>query len=81
MVRGDVGDLSQAQAIVVLTHMPVLLIAPPGSSIDSIDKLKGHTVGVLTRTPTSPSILVPLPFTMARHKASSMNTATTSRLR
>jgi ABC-type nitrate/sulfonate/bicarbonate transport system substrate-binding protein len=27
--------------------MPVLLIAPPGSSIDSIDKLKGHTVGVL----------------------------------
>ena len=48
MVRGDVGDLSQAQAIVVLTHMPVLLIAPPGSSIDSIDKLKGHTVGVLS---------------------------------
>src|SRR6516164_6117952 len=47
VVRGDVGDLSQAQAIVVLTHMPVLLIAPPGSSIDSIDKLKGHTVGVL----------------------------------
>jgi len=48
VVRGDVGDLSQAQAIVVLTHMPVLLIAPPGSSIDSIDKLKGHTVGVLS---------------------------------
>ena len=48
VVRGDVGDLSQAQAIVVLTHMAVLLIAPPGSSIDSIDKLKGHTVGVLS---------------------------------
>jgi TRAP-type uncharacterized transport system substrate-binding protein len=47
VVRGDVGDLSQAQAIVVLTHMTVLLIAPPGSSIDSIDKLKGRTVGVL----------------------------------
>ena len=46
-VRGDVGDLSQAQAIVVLSHLTVLLIAPPGSSIDSIDKLKGHTVGVL----------------------------------
>jgi TRAP-type uncharacterized transport system substrate-binding protein len=46
-VRGDVGDLSQAQAIVVLSHLAVLLIAPPGSSIDSIDKLKGHTVGVL----------------------------------
>ena len=48
VVRGDVGDLSQAQAIVVLTHMTVLLIAPPGSSIDSIDKLKGKTVGVLS---------------------------------
>ena len=42
-VRGDVGDLSQAQAILVLSHMTVLLIAPPGSSIDSIDKLKGRT--------------------------------------
>ena len=47
VVRGDVGDLSQAQAIVVLTHVTVLVIAPPGSSIDSIDKLKGHTVGVI----------------------------------
>ena len=47
VVRGDVGDLSQAQAIVVLAPMTVLLIAPPGSSIDSIDKLKGRTVGVL----------------------------------
>jgi TRAP-type uncharacterized transport system substrate-binding protein len=48
VVRGDVGDPSEAQAIVVLTHMTVLLIAPPGSSIDSIDKLKGKTVGVLS---------------------------------
>src|SRR5262245_31377268 len=46
-VRGDVGDVSKAQAILVLSHMTVLLIAPPGSSIDSIDKLKGRTVGVL----------------------------------
>jgi TRAP-type uncharacterized transport system substrate-binding protein len=46
-VRGDVGDLSQAQAIVVLSHLTVLLIAPAGSSIDSIDKFKGHTLGVL----------------------------------
>jgi len=47
VVRGDVGDLSRAQAIVVLTHATVLIIAPPGSSIDGIDKLKGHTVGVV----------------------------------
>src|SRR5215469_3198466 len=46
-VRGDVGDLSKAQAIVVLSHVTVLLIAPPGSSIDSINKLSGQTVGVL----------------------------------
>src|SRR5450755_2878724 len=47
VVRGDVGDLSQAQAVVVLTHATVLIVAPPGSSIDSMDKLKGHTVGVV----------------------------------
>ncbi len=46
-VRGDVGDLSKAQAIVVLARVTVLLIAPPGSPIDSIDKLKGRTVGVV----------------------------------
>jgi TRAP-type uncharacterized transport system substrate-binding protein len=47
VVRGDVGDLSMAQAVAVLAHVTVLLVAPPGSSIDSIDKLKGRTVGVL----------------------------------
>jgi TRAP-type uncharacterized transport system substrate-binding protein len=33
VVRGDVGDLSQAQAVVVVSHIVALLIAPPGSSI------------------------------------------------
>src|SRR5436189_2121890 len=47
VVRGDVGDLSQAQAVVVVSHMVVLIIAPPGSSIDGMDKLKGHSVGVI----------------------------------
>jgi TRAP-type uncharacterized transport system substrate-binding protein len=47
VVRGDVGDLSQAQAVVVVSHVVVLLIAPPGSPIDSIDKLKGRRVGVI----------------------------------
>jgi TRAP-type uncharacterized transport system substrate-binding protein len=46
VVRGDVGDLSQAQAVVVLSHVVVLIIAPPGSTIDSMDKLKGRRVGV-----------------------------------
>jgi TRAP-type uncharacterized transport system substrate-binding protein len=47
VVRGDVGDLSQAQAVVVVSHLVVLIIAPPGSSIDSIGKLKGRSVGVI----------------------------------
>ena len=47
VVRGDVGDLSQAQAVVVVSHMVVLIIAPPGSSIGSMGNLKGRTVGVV----------------------------------
>jgi hypothetical protein len=47
VVRGDVGDLSQARAVVVVSHVVVLLIVPPGSPIDSIDKLKGRRVGVV----------------------------------
>jgi TRAP-type uncharacterized transport system substrate-binding protein len=48
VVRGDVGDLSQAQAVVVVSHVVVLIIAPPGSAIDSIGKLKGRVVGVIS---------------------------------
>jgi TRAP-type uncharacterized transport system substrate-binding protein len=48
VVRGDVGDLSQARAVVVVSHVVVLILAPPGSSIESIDNLKGRTVGVIS---------------------------------
>src|SRR2546429_1595762 len=48
VVRGDVGDLSPAQSVVVVSHMVALVIAPPGSSIDGMDKLKGHSVGVIS---------------------------------
>jgi TRAP-type uncharacterized transport system substrate-binding protein len=48
VVRGDVGDLSQAQAVVIVSHIVVLIIAPPGSAIDSIGKLKGRLVGVIS---------------------------------
>ena len=47
VVRGDVGDLSQAQAVVILAHAVVLLVAPPGSSITDITGLKRVTVGVV----------------------------------
>jgi TRAP-type uncharacterized transport system substrate-binding protein len=47
VVRGDVGDLSKAQAVVVMSHVAALIVAPPGSNIDSMSKLKGHRVGVI----------------------------------
>src|SRR5450631_3174512 len=47
VVRGDVGDLSQGGSVVVVAHVVALLVAPPGSSIDSVQALKGHTVGVI----------------------------------
>src|SRR5947208_4656055 len=47
VVRGDVGDLSQAQAVVVVSHMVALVIAPSGSPIDGIDKHKERSVGLL----------------------------------
>src|SRR6476620_1093341 len=47
VVRGDVGDLSQAQAVVILAHAVVLLVAPPGSLITDVAGLKRLTVGVV----------------------------------
>jgi TRAP-type uncharacterized transport system substrate-binding protein len=47
VVRGDVGDLSQAQAIVVLAQAAALLVAPPGSPITDMAGLKRTTVGVV----------------------------------
>ena len=47
VVRGDVGDLSHAQAIVVLAKAVALLVAPPGSAITDMAGLKRTTVGVV----------------------------------
>jgi TRAP-type uncharacterized transport system substrate-binding protein len=47
VVRGDVGDLSQAQAVVVVSRVVLLIVAPPGSNIDGMTKLKGRRVGVI----------------------------------
>src|SRR5260370_40446681 len=46
VVRGDVGDLSKAQAVVVMTHVVALVLAPPGSPIDSMHNLKATPVRV-----------------------------------
>lgn len=47
VARADLGDLSSAETVVVVTHGVVLIVAPPGSSITDIDGLKGKTVGVI----------------------------------
>jgi TRAP-type uncharacterized transport system substrate-binding protein len=47
IVRGDVGDLSHAQAIIVLAQAEALLVAPPGSTITDMSGLKNVAVGVV----------------------------------
>ena len=47
VVRGDVGDLSQAQAVAIVAHAVVLLVAPPGSAITDMASLKRAAVGVI----------------------------------
>lgn len=47
IVRADVGDLSSAGVVAVVTRSVALIVAPPGSSITDMDDLKGKTIGVL----------------------------------
>jgi TRAP-type uncharacterized transport system substrate-binding protein len=47
VVRADAGDLQQARTVALTAHGVVMIVAPPGSSITSIAKLRGHTVGVV----------------------------------
>ena len=47
IVRADVGDLSYARTVAVTARGVVMIIAPPGSAITTIAKLRGHTVGVV----------------------------------
>jgi TRAP-type uncharacterized transport system substrate-binding protein len=46
VVRGDVGDLSHAQVVVILAQAVAMLVAPPRSSITDMTALKDLTVGV-----------------------------------
>lgn len=47
VVRGDVGDLSKAQAVAIVARTAVLLVAPPGSGITDITGMKRASVGVI----------------------------------
>jgi TRAP-type uncharacterized transport system substrate-binding protein len=46
VVRADVVDRQQARAVAVTAHGVVMIVAPPGSNITTIAKLRDHTVGV-----------------------------------
>ena len=47
IVRADSGNLTDARTVVLVTYGVVMIVVPPGSPIDSIDGLKGKTVGVV----------------------------------
>lgn len=47
VVRGDVGDLSQAQVVAIVAHATALLIAPAGTPISDLSDLKRGTIGVI----------------------------------
>ena len=47
IVRADVGDLSEARSVVLVAKSVLMILALPGSGVTSIDKMKGHTVGVV----------------------------------
>jgi TRAP-type uncharacterized transport system substrate-binding protein len=47
VLRADVGDLSSAETVVVVTRAVALIVAPPGSSITEMDDLKGKRLGWL----------------------------------
>jgi TRAP transporter TAXI family solute receptor len=47
IVRPDLGDMSNARTVVLVTNGVLLVIALPGSKAESIDDLKGKTLGVV----------------------------------
>jgi TRAP-type uncharacterized transport system substrate-binding protein len=51
IIRADIGDLSEVRTVVLMAHAVVMILVPPGSSIDSIAALKGQTVGVVGGEP------------------------------
>jgi TRAP-type uncharacterized transport system substrate-binding protein len=47
VVRADAVDRQQARTVALTAHGVVMIVAPPGSKLTSIAKLRGHTVGVV----------------------------------
>jgi TRAP transporter TAXI family solute receptor len=47
VVRADASGLSEARTVVTLTNGVAMILVPANSGIDSIEKLRGKTVGVV----------------------------------
>lgn len=47
VVRADSLNLADARAVMVVAHAVVMLMAPAGTGVASVDDLKGKTVGVV----------------------------------
>lgn len=47
IVRPDLGDMSNARTVVLITYGVLFTIALPGSKAESIEDLKGKTIGVV----------------------------------
>jgi len=47
VVRADIGELSAARTIVLLAYSVVLIVVPSAAGAESMDDLKGKTVGVV----------------------------------
>ncbi|MBX9710789.1 MAG: ABC transporter substrate-binding protein [Xanthobacteraceae bacterium] len=47
VVREDIGDLSNARTVALLTSVVVLVVAPPGTAFEKFADLGGHSVGVV----------------------------------
>jgi TRAP-type uncharacterized transport system substrate-binding protein len=47
VARADIGDLSNARTLVVMTHAVVMLVSPAGSPVKEMEQLKGKSVGVV----------------------------------
>lgn len=47
IVRADTANLREARAVAVTARGVLTIVAPPGSPISDVAKLRGHTVGVI----------------------------------
>ena len=47
VARGDIGDLTAARTVVLMTYGVVMVIGLPGNAIESVTDLKGKTVGIV----------------------------------